>query len=129
MKRAARLVVQVGFLWLVFRVGGWVAETLPVPLPGNVVGMLLLFALLVSGVVKERWVGDAGGFLTRRLAFFFVPIAVGLMEWGGFFKQHGHWLVLGLVVSALVALAARGGAGAVAERCRPTAGDQAWTRQ
>lgn len=104
-----RLAVQIGFLFLVFRVGQWAGARFHLPLPGNVLGMLLLFGLLSAGVVRETWIHEGAGLLTKHLAFFFVPIAVGLMQWGSLFRREGPWLLLALVTSTLAALLASGG--------------------
>lgn len=71
--------------------------------------MLILFGLLLAGIIKEEWLAEGANLLLKHLAFFFIPIAVGLMEWGDLFWQKGHWLLLSLVVSALVALFTTGG--------------------
>lgn len=121
-----RLVLQIGFLFLVFRAGEWGVAWLHVPLPGNVAGMLLLFGLLSGGMVRESWIHEGAGLLTKHLAFFFIPIAVGLMEWGPLFRREGLWLLLALVVSTLAALLASGGVAHVfGAQIRPR-GEEQW---
>jgi holin-like protein len=77
--------------------------------PANIIGMLLLFALLCTGIVKERWVSPAAGVLNRHLAFFFIPVAVGLMDCGGLLWPVGHWLLLAIVVSSVAGMTVSGG--------------------
>jgi holin-like protein len=104
-----RLALQTGFLFLIFRAGQWGVARFHMPLPGNVLGMLLLFGLLSCGLVRETWIQEGATLLTKHLAFFFIPIAVGLMEWGPLFWQEGQWLLLALGVSTLAALLTAGG--------------------
>ena len=106
--RLVTIGAQVALLSTIFVVSTVMVTHFDLPVPGNVVGLLSLFALLSTGVVKERWVSDAADILTRHLAFFFVPIAVGLMDWGGLLWQTGHWLLLTIVVSSAVGMAAAG---------------------
>ena len=47
------------------------------------------FALLCTGVVKLRHVELAADFLLKHLVFFFVPVALGLMEWRQVFYDYG----------------------------------------
>jgi holin-like protein len=47
---------------------------------GNVIGMLLLFALLCAGVVKGETVRPAAKFLLGTMALFFIPFGVGLID-------------------------------------------------
>lgn len=104
-----RLALQIGILFLIFRAGQWGVARFHLPLPGNVLGMLLLFGLLCFGLMRETWIQEGATLLTKHLAFFFIPIAVGLMEWGPLFRHEGHWLLLALALSTLLALATAGG--------------------
>src|SRR6516162_1753489 len=100
---------QVGLLWAIFGVSNVVVTRLHLRVPGNIVGMLLLLALLSTGVVQERWVAAAAGVLAKHLAFFFIPIAVGLMDCGGLLWPVGHRLLLAIVVSSVAGMAVSGG--------------------
>lgn len=48
--------------------------------PGSIFGMLILFALLVSGLVKVDWVKPGAQLFIRYMIILFVPISVGLMD-------------------------------------------------
>jgi holin-like protein len=100
---------QVGLFWAIFAVSNVVVTRLHLRVPANIVGMLLLFALLCTGIVKERWVAPAAGVLTRHLAFFFIPVAVGLMDCGGLLWPVAHWLLLAIVVSSVAGMVVSGG--------------------
>jgi len=94
--------LQVLGLWTLNFAGVWVAEKLALPIPGNLVGMVLLYALLALGIVKLSWFEAAGSFLIRHLAFFFVPITVGLMDSGSLFAAHGAGIIFTLAASAAI---------------------------
>lgn len=110
---AVRIAAQLFVLWMIFWAGEWIVARLHLPIPGSVLGMLLLFLLLSLGMVREEWLQDGAAILTKHLAFFFIPIAVGLMQWGGLFWLDGHWLLLALGLSTLAALFVTG---AIAQR-------------
>lgn len=80
-----------------------------IPLPGSVLGIIALFGLLSAGIIKEEWLTGATTPLLKHLTFFFIPIAVELMQWGDLLLQKGYLLFLPLVVSTLVALVTTGG--------------------
>lgn len=81
----------------------WLADfaviVLDMPVPGNVLGIIALFLLLCAGIVKESWISEAAPFLLRHLVFFFIPVAVGLMNWGEVFYDYG-WVLLGAIVGS-----------------------------
>ena len=104
-----KIIAQTFCLWLIYYLSTWVVKSFHIPLPGSVLGMISLFALLTTGIVKEQWLTAATTPLLRHLTFFFIPIAVELMEWGDLFRQKGYLLLLPLVVSLLVALLTTGG--------------------
>lgn len=92
--------LQIFGLWGLNWAGVWFVEKTALPIPGNLVGMVALYALLALGVVRLAWFEAAGSFLIRHLAFFFVPITVGLMDAGGLFATHGFAILLILAASA-----------------------------
>ena len=108
-KTLVTLAGQVGLFWAIFAVSNVVVTRLHLRVPANIIGMLLLFALLCTGIAKERWVSPAAGLLTRHLAFFFIPVAVGLMDCGGLLWPVGHWLLLAIVVSSVSGMVVSGG--------------------
>ena len=106
--RFLKIAWQILLLWLVFRCGVYLVALLHLALPGNVAGMLLMFALLASGAVKPAQIEAGGGFLLKHFAFFFIPISVGLMTFGTLMRQNGVTLLAILLVSALVGVAVTG---------------------
>lgn len=109
MKNLLKIIGQIFLLWIIYALSTWVVKFLHVPLPGSVLGMIILFALLSTGIIKEQWLSAATNPLLKHLSFFFIPIAVELMEWGDLFIQKGYLLFLPLVLSMLVALLTTGG--------------------
>ncbi len=97
-------VFQTGCLWVIYWLGNQISAYFELPIPGNVMGMVLLFGLLCSGLVKVEHFAVASGFLLKHISFFFIPIAVGLMNWAALFYQHSLWLTLAIIVSAIAAL-------------------------
>jgi len=81
---------------------------LGIPVPGGVLGMLLFYAALLTGVVKLRWVERASGFLLRNMVLLFVPLTVGLMDMGSILSRQSLPIVASLLVSFLAVLITTG---------------------
>ncbi|MDG6243260.1 MAG: CidA/LrgA family protein [Methanolobus sp.] len=62
------------------------------PVPGNILGMLLLLLLLMTGVIQLSMIEEVSNFMLRHLSFFFIPAAVGLITC--FTILEGKWTVL-----------------------------------
>jgi holin-like protein len=94
-----RLLAQIAVLSAIYLVGNWIARKTGLPVPGNVLGIVLLYALLNLGILRLEHVQDAADFLLRHLVFFFIPVAVDLMNWGGVFLKYGLKLALAIAIS------------------------------
>jgi len=89
-------------------IGELIVLFLEVPVPGPVVGMLLLFlGLLLRGEIPEALSRTANGLL-EQLSLLFVPAGVGVMT--HLTLLGNQWLPLSasLIVSTLLAIAVTG---------------------
>ena len=101
-KRVLIFLLQLGMLWLIYQVGSIIVQYLHIPIPGNVLGMIILFISLITGVIKLEWIERAASFLLKHLVFFFIPITVGMMTLGSTFQHHGFLLFVILIGSAIL---------------------------
>src|SRR5690625_8040934 len=92
-------------LWLIYQVGSIIVQYLHIPIPGNVLGMIILFISLVTGVIKLKWFERAASFLLKHLVFFFIPITVGMMTLGSTFQHNGFILFVILIGCAILGVA------------------------
>ena len=95
---------QLAVLWGIYLFSDLLVAQTGLPVPANVLGVVILFILLCLGVIKLEQVEGMADFLLKHLVFFFIPIVAGLMEWGGMFKEYGLTLALAIVVSSLASL-------------------------
>jgi holin-like protein len=72
------------------------------PIPGGVLGLILFYLALSSGLVKLQWVERAAGLILRHMVLLFVPLTVGLVEMGPVLSRQA----LAITASLLVSLAA-----------------------
>lgn len=103
MKRFAVIVGQVLFLSFIGVVGNFLQQWLNLPLPGTLVGMLLLFVLLLTGIVKLDHVEQGAAILISELLLFFIPSAIGVIQYTQLFGSTGAML-LGVIVTSIVTL-------------------------
>lgn len=85
--------------------GEAIVRFLGLPLPGPVIGMLLLFiGLLIRGEVPEA-LDKVGGFLLQNLSLLFVPAGVGVMTHLGLIRAEWLPIAGSLIVSTIVTIA------------------------
>lgn len=78
------------------------------PIPANVIGLILFTACLFLKIVKLEWVETSAQLLLRHMLLFFVPFVVGTMVYFPLIGQSLLAIVFGLVLSSLISLVATG---------------------
>lgn len=91
---------------LVFYFAGQIlTKLLNLPIPGNIVGMILLLFLLCTNVVKLEMVDTVANFLLDHLAFFFIPAGVGLLTSLVVIKNSFIRLLIVCFISTIITIA------------------------
>ncbi len=88
MKLIRALIIILAIAWL----GEILNKTFHIPIPGSVLGMMLMLLFLLSGVIKLPQIQEVSDFLLSHLAILFIPSGVGIMV--VFYKLQGVWLIL-----------------------------------
>ncbi|MDC0612245.1 CidA/LrgA family protein [Vibrio sp.] len=78
-KTVIHYVIALSIIFLCLFLGNKAQQFLAISIPGSILGMLLLFALLASGIIKVEWLRPGATLFIRHMMFLFVPISVGLM--------------------------------------------------
>jgi len=94
-----------GLAWLLAlqSVGELLSRGFSLPLPGPVIGMVLLLLALHVPMVREQ-VAACANFLLSHLSLLFVPVGVGVMTHLGLVGQFGGRMLLVIVLSTWIGL-------------------------
>ena len=77
-----KMILQIGVVLGICLLGEGISLLLPIPFPGSVIAIVLLFLLLLSRVLRPDHIRQKSDFLLQNMAFFFIPAGVGIMEYG-----------------------------------------------
>jgi len=91
-----KLLRQFGTIIIICFVGEFINKLLNIPIPGNVIGMIILLLLLSRGIIKLEEIDEIAGFLLDHLAFFFIPAGVNLLT--NLDMMKGQWLAIMTVI-------------------------------
>jgi len=83
-------------------------EVLIFPIPASVYGLVLLFLALVFRLLKVSDLGESAEFLLKNMPVFFIPAAVGLLEYWGTLRKVWLPFCVITVVSTFVVFAVSG---------------------
>ena len=86
-------------------IGEIIIRTFSLPIPGPVVGMLLLFvALLLRDSLVSR-IEPTGQYILQNLTLLYVPAAVGVVVHLHLIQSEGGAIIITLIVSTLFTIA------------------------
>lgn len=108
LKKVGIFCIQLIVLIVIYQIGDFIVKYFHLKIPGNVLGMIILFGLLWLKVIKIDQIHHAANWLLKHLGFFFIPIAVGLMTLGPVILHHGVAFLFVLSISAMIGLVSAG---------------------
>lgn len=102
------LLKQFGILIALWLLGEILSSLLHpiIVIPGAIMGMMLLFLSLTTGILKEDHIKGVADWLLGNIAFFFVPASVGLLVLGNMNPAYVPALIIiGVLATAITMLA------------------------
>lgn len=103
-KRMGRLISEIAVLLAIYFVGCQIAVWLQVPIPGGVMGMILLLLAFALGWVKPATLQLGAGVLMAEMLLFFIPALMSLLDHGALVRDEGWRILLVIGVSTLLVM-------------------------
>lgn len=100
--------IQISFFILFSLIGNFLVQVTHLKIPGSIVGLLLLFVLLQLRIIKLKWIDIGASWLLSEMILFFIPAAVGIIQYKGLIAQDGIRILLVITLSTLVVMAFTG---------------------
>ena len=97
-----KLLTQIGIIFGICWISTCIERVLPFTLPASIIGMLLLLALLLAGVVRTEHIREKSDYLLGNLPFFFIPAGVSILNYVDVLREN----LAALIVICTVSLAA-----------------------
>ncbi|MGH8329266.1 MAG: CidA/LrgA family protein, partial [Pseudomonas sp.] len=82
LKSLARLATELTVLLAIYLLGCQMAVWFAWPIPGGVIGMVLLLLAFALGVVKPAALQMGAGLLMAEMLLFFIPALMSLLDYG-----------------------------------------------
>ncbi|MGG1688761.1 CidA/LrgA family holin-like protein [Heyndrickxia ginsengihumi] len=108
MKKIALGFLQVLLLLLFTKAMNWFVYLLHLPLPGNILSMMILFVLLQTKIIKLAWIEFGVNFLLAELLLFFIPSAVGVIKYKTLLLENGLEIMAVLITSLITVMIGSG---------------------
>lgn len=98
------IIIQVLFLHVFLFLGAALKELLPLPIPASMFGLCLLFLALYFKIIKLEWVEKGANWLLAELLLFFVPSAVGIVNYDEILSVEGAEIVGLIGISTIIVM-------------------------
>lgn len=105
-----KLFREIFLIFGIYFIGEAIHMITSIPLPGSLIGMLLLFILLVLRIIRLEHISTVTDFLLGHLPFFFIPAGVALMA--SFSLMQGLWIKM-LVICLVTTIVTMGCSGKI----------------
>ncbi|WP_340082240.1 CidA/LrgA family protein [Terribacillus sp. FSL K6-0262] len=105
---AIRIILQITILSVFSILGTVLHSLLHIPLPGSIIGLILLLFCLSYKIVPVSIISDGAGFLLAIFPLLFIPAMVGVMDYPSFFSIHGAILTIVVVLSNIITIISAG---------------------
>ncbi|MGY0693896.1 CidA/LrgA family protein [Virgibacillus sp. FSP13] len=107
-----KIIIQIAILYGICLLGNWIQHSLDLFIPGSVIGMILLFILLSTNILKVKWIEEGSNFIIKNLTLFFIPATAGILNYFDVFSGKGFLLIIIVLVSTIFVM---GGSGFVSQ--------------
>ncbi|AKL92716.1 antiholin-like murein hydrolase modulator LrgA [Staphylococcus capitis] len=81
---------------------------IPIPMPASVIGLVLLFIALCTGIVKLGQVESVGTALTNNISFLFVPAGISVINSLPILSKSPVLIILLIIISTILLLISTG---------------------
>ncbi len=92
------------YIFAFLAAGELIVYVLPIAIPGNILGMFLIFFALKFKLISLKDVKPASDKLMRYLVLFFIPYGVGLMSYFDYIKDYWVAISVAAILSTLITL-------------------------
>lgn len=99
---------QFGIILAVSFAGEILSAFVPLPVPASIYGIVIMFTLLMTGVLKLEIVKGAADFLIAIMPVMFIPAAAGLINSWGIIKDSVISYIVVTFISTIVVMAVSG---------------------
>ncbi|CUO27970.1 MULTISPECIES: CidA/LrgA family protein [Clostridium] len=93
---------------VLYFIGELISKIFNIPIPGNIIAMILLFVSLCTGIIKVEKVDDISTFFLDHLAFFFIPAGVGLINSFDSIKSSAIQIIIICIITTIIVMAVTG---------------------
>ncbi len=103
-----KILRQIILLFLMIFIGEMLNKVFKIPIPGNILGMIILLLALLTGIIKLNQIEEISKFLLDHLSVLFIPAGVGLLSIAGMLRGSWYIILLISIVTTILVMSTTG---------------------
>jgi holin-like protein len=128
--KAIKIIAQIALLFVFYFIGERLRDALHLSIPGSIIGLLLLLAVLSLKILPVQWIEEGSGILLKYLPFLLIPATVGVMNFTSIFQGKEALLIIITIISTLITMIISGHASQfLARYFQKKKEDESWKEQ
>ena len=101
-----KILKQFALIFLLFWISHGISTLLPFTMPASVIGLLLMFALLLAGILKTESIREAAEFLQGNMTLFLLPVVTSSMNYVDVIMENAFGFFVVCIVTTVLTYAA-----------------------
>lgn len=106
--KMVKAIFQICLISVFSALGDYITRRFDFRVPGSIIGLILLFVLLEAGVIKIAWLDLGASWLLAELLLFFIPSAVGVIQYGRLMEMDGMKFLAVILTSTIMVMCVSG---------------------
>lgn len=103
-----KYIKQLLIIFLISFIGELLKYFIPLPIPGSIYGMILMFILLCIGVIKLDHIKEVSKFLIDIMPMLFIPSAVGIIAQADKLKSIWFQVIIITIATTVITMVVTG---------------------
>lgn len=104
MTQIIRMITQIIILFLISLSTNKFADFVNLKIPGTILGIILVFILLETKIIRLEWIETGANYLVGNLMLFLIPSAVGVIQYKDLLSENGLTLIAVIIISSITVM-------------------------
>ncbi|MFD0678000.1 MULTISPECIES: CidA/LrgA family protein [unclassified Paenibacillus] len=108
MRLLLKTIFQVVLFIILARISNLIVEWLHIPVPGSIVGIIIMFTLLKLKLLRLDWIEYGSKWLLSEMLLFFIPSTVAIINYKSLVIHSGARIAITILLSTIAVMICTG---------------------
>lgn len=99
-----KFILGLGIIFCILYLSKFILDILNIAFPAPILGIIILFILLKSGIIKENWIENFCNFMLKNMILFFIPIFVGIITYTDLISKNFLAIIMTIFITTTLVM-------------------------